>query len=201
MKELIQKTRHGFGNPLRKFSFWQRWYNKIHPPSWMDTKTDGLANIYRDYKLLLEQGLVVWGQIVQANSVLFEKGPDDAPAALLFSMDSDFDGNIQSLEEMAQYMYSFKNEDTSEMSEELKHFIDVISDEYIRVFNQPLPDDLTGDKEVYFTSIMIHRKHIPGRCLKQGAFPILAAPSLTDQVMPLPEKYWSPELVQAWMGE
>ena len=63
----------------RKLSFFdRRFYLKINKPSWC-TNQDPLSDLFANQQQLLEQGNIVWGQIVQANNLLFSSGTDDCP--------------------------------------------------------------------------------------------------------------------------
>ncbi|MCP4688485.1 MAG: hypothetical protein GY859_10560, partial [Desulfobacterales bacterium] len=67
MGALLQKTRARFGAAPRSFSPGRRIYNRIRMPSGLNDVAGGAYKvIYRDQKLLMREGRIVWGHIVQA---------------------------------------------------------------------------------------------------------------------------------------
>jgi hypothetical protein len=157
-----------------------------------------LSCIYEDQKTLFTGGEVVWGHLVQANRLLFSPGSLDHPAAIIFSLDSYFDKNLYNLETIAHKLYEQKGQ---EAEPELAYFVDVITDEFKAPFNVQLPYSLTENREVYFTSIMVCRKHLPQNKLISGWFPILTNPGLTNASIILPSRYWDSQLTTLWQED
>jgi hypothetical protein len=197
---LIQRTKEQFGSAPRSFSIWNRLHNKMTPPKWMKVHQDvRLLSIYEDQKALFTNGLVVWGHLVQANSLLFSPGLSDHPASIIFSLDSHFDKNLYDLETIAHNLYGHKGQEVNEP--ELAYFVDVITDEFKTPFNIQLPYSLTANRDVYFTSIMVCRKHLPKRQLISGWFPLLTNPRLTKASIILPFRYWNSQLAALWQED
>jgi hypothetical protein len=194
MKELIEFCRKRIGPAPRSFSFFERRYNRLNRPKSMEGRQETpLDCIYQDQEILYNQGAAVWGYIVQANDQLFEPGDRDLPAALVFSEDPYFDDHLETLEDISASLYDLKGR--TDVSPETARFAEVISDQYIALFNAPLPGSLTEGRKVYYTTIVVHRRHLPDGVLRQNCFPILAAPRQTKAAIILPSKYW-PEVIR-----
>ncbi|MCP4155230.1 MAG: hypothetical protein GY757_46320 [bacterium] len=200
MNELLDKTRFLAGPPPRTFNQQQAVLNHLEPPGWMEEAISyrGLDVLYREYEQLLTWGTVVWAYVIQANTLLFEKGEDDSPAAVVYSMDSYYDQNCDELGELANSLYEMKEMDAESINPELRMTAHSITNEYDCLFNTLVPDSLTQGRRVYGTNLMIHRKHLPAAYLERGYFPILAMPGALQSVMVLPSQYWDMELLTKW---
>lgn len=197
MKRLIEETRRIYDTKKVRFGFFDRRYNRVSPPSWMKKRKDTrLEAQYRDQELLLSQGDIVFAHLVQANSMLFETGKFDNPAAIVFSLDRHYDDNLGELQKIGHVLFGLKGHSVEDP--ELKEFADVITDEMKTLFNVPLPSGITDGHEVFCSSIMIHRKHIPSGFMQSGWIPLLVNPRLTNACRVLPERYWAQELVEYW---
>ncbi|MCL2677524.1 MAG: hypothetical protein FWE85_00540 [Clostridiales bacterium] len=171
-------------------------------PAWLGTG-DKLNQIYIDQNDLYKSGKVFWGCLVQANILLFKRDffgrVPAAPANIVFSPDPYFDGNPGELASMAYELFSYKNKPYA--PSDSKEVTDSITDEMERSFNIKLPDSITKGREVYFTTIMAVRKHLPKKRLSGSRFPILADPQRLKTSMILPKRYWTKALCQNFCGK
>jgi hypothetical protein len=62
------------------------------------------------------------------------------------------------------------------VDKDVSQFAKSITDEVSGIFNIPLPESITNGKRVYFTTMMIFRKHLPLRYLHTNWFPLLVKP-------------------------
>ncbi|QAA32618.1 hypothetical protein [Clostridium manihotivorum] len=199
MKIAIEKTRELY-RKKNLFTFVSVKKDKFVKPSWLKTNVkDKLNLIYLDLGVLYKEGKIVYGCLVQANTTLFEKGNNDSPAAIIYSPDNYFDGNFDKLRKMASVLYSYKGVDDAPKN--IKEFTDAITDEYKRIMNLKLPYEFTEGRDVYYTTIMVHRNHIPDGYLKKGCFPILIAPYRSKATIILPSRYWSDEMLYIWESD
>lgn len=175
----VRKNR-GFANKIK---------DRLTIPKWMKKKDDeALKKIYKEYKILYDEGEVYLSYLIQANQMLFEKGYFDHPACILYSTDKYYDDNIEEIGELAKKLYSYKGKE--DVSDSVKTFTDAITDELTRLMNVKLPYELTDGRDVYYTTIMVHRNHIPDGYIKYNEIPVLANPDKTDVVIILPKHYW-----------
>jgi hypothetical protein len=196
-------TRKIYREAHKKFSLEQFIYDHLIPPWWMIQQQDRrFCTLFRDQNILLQKGIIVWGHLIQANNLLFEPGKWEHPAVIVCSPKPLYEENLGELARIARELYELKdkNLDHPEMLE-LKSFGEIITNEMDCPFNVPIPSCLTMNQLVYFTSILVYRKHLPLGYLSSGWFPVLIAPDKTPAAMILPSRYWAPELVETWCDE
>ena len=195
--ELMYHLRQLFKHRRQAFSFLDKHHNRLAPPKWMPD-TDGLHKLYQSQQLLFGQGHVVFGTIVQANTLLFERGKDDCPANLIFSLDSYFDEHLDELGQIATETYLLKENKTHQRNLDAVGLL--LANETKREFNRKLPVVLTGGREVYLTTVMIHRKHLPMRRLIGSWLLLLVLPEFTQYAIVLPGRYWGREMTAQWLA-
>ena len=127
--------------------------------------------------------------------MLFKKGKDDCPACLVYSIEPYFDNWPEDLKRVATSLYELKGMDLDAMAPQLREFGRIITDQYETLFKVIVPGWITNERKVYYTTLMIHRKHLPGGVLVPFWMPLLAMPGSLQSVMVLPACYWPPELV------
>ncbi|QNK68633.1 hypothetical protein [Variovorax sp. PAMC26660] len=162
-------------------------------PPWLKP-TDGLTEFFERQTLLLTEGHIVWGALVQANQLLFKPGEANCPALLVHSPDSYFDSRPQELRLIGHTFFSLKNIDFADP--ELKEVARLVTDEMDRSMGFELPK-VFSNKVVQSATFMGFRKHIPNGVLSSGLFPILTHPS-TRAVMMVPFEFWPIELIVLW---
>ncbi|MDS0525141.1 hypothetical protein NNC19_05560 [Clostridium sp. SHJSY1] len=192
MLNFINETKENYYKERKKLSFRLNSYNSLKKPSWMEelnhTKFEAT---YNDQEILMRQGRVAIGSVVQANFMLFKPGRYNCPAAMVFSEDPYFYENPYKLEDIASKLFEIKGEATND--EELQKFSDILEDEKEALFNVKLPKKITFGKEVYFTTFMVHREHIPNGYIDFKSFPVLIYPEQTEASIILPSRYWFSE--------
>ncbi|MFF9066045.1 hypothetical protein ACF09E_11870 [Streptomyces sp. NPDC014891] len=150
---------------------------------------DPLAEILKAQHILLAEGRLVWGALVQANSALFARGRDDLPAAVIYSPDTAvFDDSPGLLLDIAQELYRLKG--TGQRAPELAAFSRMIASEMDREMQLEVPRQLAGSATVYCTDIIVARRHLPGRVLNEQVVPLFIAPERTAMTMMLPSRFW-----------
>jgi hypothetical protein len=158
---------------------------------------DGLLQILHDQDRLLARGHVVWGQLVQANQILFDPtNRMTCPANAIYSTDPFFDGRLALLTRMARGLFSQKG--SKRVDQELKEFVAAVTDEMARVLRREMPHYYTGGRSVCFATCFIQPTHLPFGYLNRPSFPIIVSPEETPAMMLLPSRYWPPELVSHW---
>lgn len=193
----MEETRQIYENNKNYFNFFDRRYNRLKKPLWMRRSKDTRFDvIYDEQDLLFKEGNLALAYLVQANSLLFKQGIVNCPADIIFSEDPYFDDNPEMLEQLASELYELKESEVEDL--ELMQFSEVITDEMTAIYNTPLPLKMTNHKLVYYTSIMVHRKHLPTDYIKTGWFPVLTNPDKTKASIILPYKYWAPGMVNIW---
>lgn len=197
--EMIQGTREIVGPRPRKLNRAIKKALKSKVPSWIKKdKSDPIYSQYRQRNEIFQNSLVCWGRTVQANVRMFRPGDSDSPAAWLYSLDPYYDEALDELDEIAGSLFDLKGEETGDA--ELQFFADTLEDEYERHMRLPVPRSLTGGREVYYTCGMVIRKHLPIPLLAAGFFPLIVAPSTSNNTMILPSEFWDHRLTEFWLS-
>lgn len=159
-------------------------------PSWVELDRP-LSMVFHDRKLLANGG-VTWGYVVQANQKLYASGSSDHPAVVVFA------GNDavtpDQLRDVSRRLFATKEEPVDRLSQ-------LLADEQTDFLWYPAPSWLGGRAEIYFSTFLIFRRHLPEGVLACNLVPLLVAPGKTRAVAILPEAYWSEELRAWWLAQ
>lgn len=170
-------------------------YPRIHRPAWCTNK-DPLSAVVDGTPTLWKRGRVVWGALVQANSMLFEEGPHDAPMNALYSFDPWYADHPDLLARLGQAIAGLKGKDVVE-HKGLDVIGKTLAAELERHFAQPVPLEVTHGREVFLTATMVFRAALPNRVLRDNVFPLCALPGEKVTAIP-PSTTWPAELLQRW---
>ena len=174
----------------------ERIYLRIRPPKWCRKMDDPLMIIYRDQEKLLHEGTVALGVLVQANNLLFEKrAANNAPANVVYMTEWEVDDPVRRLAEVAQKIYLMKGSEPEDAEE--RKLAGMVSYERGRDFRISVPASLSEGLDITYTTIMVHRKHLPYGYLTGGYFPLLVHQE-SRAAMILPARYWPDEIISDW---
>ena len=166
--------------------------DKFKMPFWVGG--DPLAQIYKDLPQLYQSGEVVYAYLVQANNNLFKSFPPfNSPADIIFSLDGFYKSEPLELQKIAYELFSYKDEGGA--PPEIKQITDSITDEMERSFNIPLPLDFTKNRQIYFTTIVVHRNHLPKKRIVSSVFPIVCDVERSGSTVILPKNYWTKDFI------
>jgi len=193
----LNRCREKFGDSgFRKFSIFNRiFYLNIKRPEWCD-KSENMWAYFKNTNNVLLHGNIVWGRIVQANSLLFEPGNDDCPASVVFCPNPEVVIPLSILENASEKMYSLKN--TTPDNKELLKIANTLTSEVDRTFGIKVPEIFCNEYNILEASTFITRKHLPNKILSASVFPLLVSRSSPYYCFPLPSKYWSNNLIEYW---
>ncbi len=195
--QMIRNTRLRFGEPPRQFAKSENAYLKMAPPAWCKPGKDLLHTVYNDREMLLREGKVVWGHLIQANSMAFNPGPDDVPGDVAFCPEPHWHDDLLRLGDMAKKLFEIKGAGSNT---EERAFGKQLAHERDRFVSQPIPKSISLGSPVVATSFMVVRKHLPLGVLLNSYFPLLTHPK-TKAVMVLPARYWDRELFDLWIPD
>ncbi|NTW29530.1 MAG: hypothetical protein HGA39_09255 [Coriobacteriia bacterium] len=187
MRDAINAIRAKIGVEPRHFGLFARRYVSGSRPSWMEDDDD-LMEFFRNQDLLMHEGGVVWGALVQANTLLFSPGKMDHPAMVIYAPDRSLDACPEWLSSVARELYQLKN--TMPEEPDRRELASMITDEMERGLGWTVPSSITGGKLIKSSSVMVFRQHLPHGVLKGDFFPLLFHPD-TSAVMIVPSRYWS----------
>ncbi|MBT3201534.1 MAG: hypothetical protein HN350_16655 [Phycisphaerales bacterium] len=197
MDELLEIARENFGAPgQRSFSWLDKlFYLNIKKPFWC-TQGDDLFAMFREKWQVLNDGIVVWAHIVQANTLLFERGMANCPASVIFTPTPDSVVDPDELGPIARSLFELKN--TSPDAPKLAEFADNLTDEMVRTFGLPVPEQISAIPNLFEATTFVTRKHLPNRILSASFFPLVVRSSPPYYNFPLPSRYWPKPLIAFW---
>lgn len=194
----IAHTRANFDNARRSGVDFLDSYHSCQRGFWarflsLDRRFD---KFYEDQPTIYQYGQIVWGAIVQANSLLFRPGSHDCPAVFLYSLDPRMDAVPEFLVDWAHGLFDIKGVDTDP---DLQAFSDKLADEMVADWKLPVPTRITEGVQCYYTTNMIFRRHLPDRLLAGPIMPLLVCPDQSEVAFILPSRYWSnPFVEEVW---
>lgn len=194
-QDTIQEIRQNFYKDHYIIRFIKNLFLRSKQPKWMSAN-DPLTEQYRQQLKLLNHGHIVWAAVVQANSLLFQDGPLDHPAHIIYSPSQDFDDNPEYLSEVASKIYSLKNTVPDDI--QLSELAEMVTNEQERGLDWQLPSALTNSP-IRSTTFVFTREHSPNRKLTMNIIPILIHPS-TSVCMLVPFVFWTSEFKTEWIG-
>jgi hypothetical protein len=194
---MLLECQRNVGRLPRKLSRVDRAYFAIKP-SWMCwLGLDELSIQYRDQTLLRDRGTVVWGYLVQANSLLFDPhGRENHPADVVYSPDPHFADKPYLLGEYANGLYRLKGTEPSDPK--IREIAAMITNELSRPLQMMVPHAMTQGRPVYMSALYIHRKHLPLGYLQRSLFPVLIDLHETKATMMVPSRFWGQTLLAFW---
>lgn len=198
--EMLNECRNAFGDTPRSFSFWERWkYLRITKPDWLknaNPTSDQLVELLNNQTEIFFNGCLVWGQIVQANSLLFEPGKHNCPALVVYGADPEGQMDPRLLEDVAQKSFRLKGTQPRELDKQ--NIANHLTDEMSRPMGVPVPRSICSIGDLMISTTFCARHHFPKRQLCAGIFPLVCHASNPSWVLPLPERYWAKRLTDWW---
>ncbi len=191
MNRILAATRTALGPAPRTVASWE--IPKV--PTWLK-KSDPLFRGYARQPALLASGDLVFGYVVQANANLFEPGPMDHPATVIFGARPDVELDIAALEAIASAASGFK--DTTPRDLALRRVADALTKEEERHAPFDLPPAITSGLPARMGDMMIHRAYLPTGQLAACLLPLVVSPA-RDEAMLLPRALWGVDLVRGYL--
>lgn len=172
----------------------ERAYRKLSVPGWL-VPQHPLWPIIAEQDRLFSGSSVVWGAVAGANDLLFEPGPEDSPAAVVYATGTDFDDTPGALREVADRTGGLPEESDDPALAAFARFVASSTPLATKV---PIPASLTANVPLYYAMIVVARKHLPDGVLTKDLVPLLINPGVTTAATILPSRYWSPEMLDYW---
>ena len=170
-----------------------RWrHGRSGPPAWLKPG-DLIGRIYEHQDRILRDGHVRWAAVVHANQTLFQPGPTQSGAQVVYAPKGDVP--LEALGEVARRTYALKNTRPADPAE--RRVADMLTDELERALDWPVPRSVTGGADVITTVVMLPRHHLPVGFLANHHFPVVADPATRMAVL-VPCRYWPAALRDEW---
>jgi hypothetical protein len=198
---LIQGCRARFGPPPRTLSPFDAACCQIRLTPEVDASfrkvSHPLLRVLTDQAALRDRGQIVWGQLIQANRLLFDSANQHTLAAgIVYSVDPYFDGRVQLLRSIASGLFAQKGSVPKDA--ELREFVAAITSEQSPFIRRELPRAHCGNRSVFFGTCLFQPSHLPDNRLSSMSFPLLVNLQETEAVMVLPARFWPAALVSRW---
>jgi hypothetical protein len=128
--------------------------------------------------------------LVQANGLLYHRGPFSLPCLVLFTFDPEYGQDPAYMENLARRVYHLK--DTEQVVPDLRYVAELVTNEEPERYRRRLlPVSFTGGPKVYAADLWIRRKYLRGGYLTDPFLPCIAEPGEEGGL----------ELVPYWIAE
>lgn len=175
--------------------------NFLKCPEWMKPEFDENGNYAEEpdnmlplYNLRTQQrfykeGKLAIGALVQANEMIFKPGDIDVGGAMLYTFEPYYIEHPDELRGLAHELFNTKG-DTG-YAPSIQRLADALADEVERVCRYKIPRNVTENRDVYYTTVMFSREHLPNGFLPGGiTFPMLILEDIEPEAIVLPKWYW-----------
>jgi len=165
-------------------------------PDWIP-EGDPLLKIYDEAPKLLDRAKIVYAAVVGAAPGIYEDGEDEnetAPGGVLYSMDHYYDYNPAALCAISDHINSYScTEYIDQAPDNVRPILRLLMKTRV-IYRLKLPVSMTRGREVYFSSILFFRCHLPNGKLDCELVPIFAWPKEFETCIMLPSQFWADEL-------
>ena len=200
MRSLLASLRRSFGTGrMLQGSRWVK-QSRAQAPAWLKAAKapDPLSTLYDMQELLFRKGRIVWGALLDLDPAAFAAGRDeDVAGILLFGSEEYFDARPAELTAIAARLRELKNSRAAVPSG-VSRFVQRIRLDAGRPSNVPVPASLSA-QEVFMTSFMAIRAHLPDGQLRADWFPVLVHSASAIPLI-VPYTYWPQALLEAWQA-
>ncbi|MDR2267228.1 MAG: hypothetical protein LBE09_06580, partial [Christensenellaceae bacterium] len=148
----------------------------------------GLQTEFPAKDQLAKIGKIYYGVLLQADDKRVGDPEYDPilPATVIFSTDEFFDTNPFDLVKIAECHFNSLGASVTQI-------------EFSPRNNRMVSTQLTNNKAVYITMLMIPRIHLPKDNLQGRLIPVLAAPNITESALIVDCKFWTKDLIANFM--
>ena len=197
-QRVIESTRQNVKRAQASYSAENYRVDRIKKPLMMYVIMDRRFDPqFRDQRILLQRGVVVWGSIIQANQILFDPNGSHAslPAASHVCSQQSLRCQSRLVDRSGTQHVRFKGSGVYSRYAGLRGQVGQRDGRRHPIAH---PHGLYRWTPVLLRDLDDRAKHLPGNYLANGFFPVLIAPKETETVMVLPETYWDPQFRRAW---
>jgi Fe-S cluster assembly iron-binding protein IscA len=167
----------------------------MHPAPWFE-RTDELYEVYLKQEVLIREGAVVWGAIVQSNKLLLQPGRHDYPATVIWSERPEFETRPDLLAQVAGRLFDLKGAKPADHEE--KRYAAMLTDEKTRGMGLKIPKTYAGEYHpITSTTAMVFRRHLPTNVLMGSLVPLLTSYT-TAAALIVPGRFWPTALLRQW---
>lgn len=177
-------------NAINRTDFSQFLGKHVSKPKWLvNASKDKLHLVYNQFENFYNNGEIYLSCILRANTLLFRQVNGDTPAQMIYTNDEFFYENPAELLKIVDNIYDLRK--NNPYGEDVQDLLDILYDDYCRPFNFKLPLCITNNKDVWLTSVIMIREHIPFHKVSNFFYPLMVLKDSTPDAMVLPKWYWS----------
>ena len=169
--------------------------DKISKPGWLID--DSPFPMFDEAQALYSEGKIVYGSILMANSLLsmdYEYGISISnPGYVIYSMNPYYDENPNELLLLAEKIYSYRYKNIVPF--EMQIFVELMEHENDSYYNIQVPLEMTDGREVFVTSVLFQRNHLPLLKIGGRLLPVFADSENLSTCLPVPKRHFNPEMM------
>lgn len=196
--EILQSINKKLGRPPRRFNFIDKltWF-KQDKPEW-DWENEDLRHNVENWERVFKEGKLTWGHIIQVNTLMFEKTPENCPGEIIIWCEKNESFDPDTFELIAHKLYELKGYSAHLDDAEEKMFSEYLENQLMRVHGIKVPERISEGLDIRVSTIFFQRRHIPGGVITNSLFPVLYRES--DPMVPVmvPYRFWPKVLLQEW---
>lgn len=181
--EMLERVRASMGAPPRRRVLKSE---RVRAPGWAK-RHPALADIARRQHILLREGDIVWGAVVQAHRAMFASGWFNYAGNLLYSRDEAISATPHILLSAVEEIYAAKG--YRGLDGEMQAIADMLYGERGAADDLRVPLDITRGIQCYITNAVFDRSHLPRGMLDVKLMPILIDARMSA-VMVVPYWHW-----------
>jgi hypothetical protein len=196
LTDWFQLCQRNFGAAPRHINWFDRSrYLSIQAPLW--ARKDNMQTFFKNHDRLIQQGNLVWGNVVQANNNLFAPGQISYPADVVYAANQVPDFEPEILREIANKIYTLKG--TQPTNAVLLQVANHLTNEYDRAFGLFVPSSFALNIPCEISTIFVARQHLPNGYLSRLLVPLILNPAQPKIATILPARYWPSAMVDWWV--
>jgi hypothetical protein len=201
----LASIRERLGNPKRKLGFFKPSPLEFPEPPWLKNVSphdDQTKLIFHSFKDLWKHGVIVWGYVIRANTLLYSPGDEDSPGTMIFCATASDASSLQHLPLLARRLQELRkcrqplpgwSQKETEWWEDLNDDMSYQKGVRLPAEWQPLSHEFKG------SSVLFHRPHLLGSHIQSLLLPILLDP-VGSMAQVIPHHLW-PDGLAAYLIE
>lgn len=201
----LPAIRERLGNPKRSLGLFKPSPLEFPEPPWLKNVSpndDQTKLIFHSFKHLWKHGVVVWGYVIRANSLLYSPGSDDSPGTMIFSSTDTDASALENLPQLARRLNALREceQPSSDWTQKETEWWEDLNDDMSYQKGVRLPAGWQpGNHEYKGSSVLFHRPHLSGGYIQSRLLPILLDP-VGNMVQTISSAYW-PEGLAEYLAE
>ena len=194
----IDRIVYGLGTVPRSRGWIAQFRDRIPRPAWASDRSSAEIEVMLNAQdQLYREGSLAWAGLVKANAALYKPGRETSPAVIVFAAPQRQPRlTLAEADSLAQATEELRWIDPPEV---LREDARVVDDDTKCHLMHRLDQALGFGADVFVSTVLVHRAHLPANYLAERVFPVLVSPGTIRAVQIVPSRYWPRELRAFWM--